>query len=197
MIALFRAGTSPLHRAPAGGKLLGLAVLAIAVSLWPHTVSTALGTLAGVMVLYLVGGMSPREFAIQVWRARWIVVILAVTQLLFLGPEAALIGTTRVVAVVLLAALVTLTTPMGQLLAALQVTLTPLRRIGVDPWRVAFTVSLAIAAVPVVADLARQIRDAQRARGVRMGPYAVVALLVLTLRHSDDVADALTARGLA
>lgn len=197
MIPLYRAGRSPLHRAPAWAKLLGLAVLALLVSLYPHTVWTAVGSLIGVLVLFLIGGQSPIEFARQLWRARWIVLVLAATQLIFLGPEAAVIGTTRVVAVVLQAALVTLTTPMGELLEALEAALEPLRRVGVDPWRVAFTVSLTIAAVPVIADLSRRIREAQRARGVRLGPHAIVTLLVLTLRHADDVADALTARGLA
>jgi biotin transport system permease protein len=197
VIALYRPGRSPLHRAPAGAKLLGLAALALAVSLIPHTVRTAAGTLVGVLLLFLLGGMGPGEFGRQLWRAKWIVLLLAISQAVFLGPEAALIGTTRVVAIVLLAALVTLTTPMGELLEALQTALGPLRRVGVDPWRVAFTVSLAIAAVPVVAGFAAQVREAQRARGVRLGPRAVVTLLVLALRHGDDVADALTARGLA
>ncbi|WP_261167221.1 energy-coupling factor transporter transmembrane protein EcfT [Microbacterium sp. Marseille-Q6965] len=197
MIALYRPGTSPLHRAPAWAKLLGLALLALVVSLYPHTAGTALGAFTAVVLLFLLGGAGPREIARQLWRARWIVLILALSQGVFLGPEAAIIGTTRVVAVVLLAALVTLTSPMGELLEVLQGTLAPLRRLGVDPWRVAFTVSLAIAAVPVVAGFAAQVREAQRARGVRLGPRAVVTLLVLALRHGDDVADALTARGLA
>lgn len=197
MIPLYRPGHSPLHRAPAGAKLVGLAVLALLVSLLPHTVWTAVGAIAIVAALFLVAGLGPAELARQLWRARWIVLVLVVSQLIFLGPEAALIGTTRVVAVVLLAALVTLTTPMNDLLETLQRALEPLRRLGIDPWRVAFTVSLTIAAVPVIADLSRRIREAQRARGVRLGPHAVVTLLVLTLRHADDVADALTARGLA
>lgn len=197
MISLYRPGRSPLHRAPAWAKLVGLAVLALAASLFPHTVWTALGALVVVLALYAIGGPGPVEFGCQLWRAKWIVVVLAVSQVIFLGPEAAIIGTTRVVAVVLLAALVTLTTPMGEMLETLERALEPLRRLGLDPWRVAFTVSLTIAAVPVIADLSRQIREARRARGVRLGLHGIVTLLVLTLRHADDVADALTARGLA
>lgn len=197
MIALCRPGRSPLHRAPAAAKLVALAVLALAVSLAPHTPWAAAGSLLAVLALFLLGGLGLAEFGRQLWRAKWVVLVLAASQLIFLGPEAALLGTTRVVAVVLLAALVTLTTPMGELLETLERALEPLRRFGVDPWRVAFTVSLTIAAVPVIADLSRRIREAQRARGVRLGAHAIVTLLVLTLRHADDVADALTARGLA
>jgi biotin transport system permease protein len=49
--------------------------------------------------------------------------------------------------------------------------------------------------LPVVADLARRVREAHQARGVRIGYRAVVPILVLALRHADDVADALSARG--
>ncbi|WP_029149676.1 energy-coupling factor transporter transmembrane component T family protein [Microbacterium indicum] len=193
MIALHRPGTSPLHRLPAGAKLAGLAVLALAVSLWPHTAWTAAGSLAATVALFGLGGFAPVVWARQVWSMKWLVAILVASQLLFLGAVPALIGTTRVVAVILLAALVTLTTPVGAMIDAIEALL---RRVpGIDAWRVSFTVSLTIAAIPVVAGLAAQIREASRARGVRLGVRSVVTLLVLALRHADEVGDALTARG--
>lgn len=194
MISLYRPGTSPLHRLPAGAKLVGLGVLVLAASLWPHTIATALGTLVAVLVLFLLGGQSPVVFAKQLWAAKWLVVILVVTQLLFSTWQAAIIVTARVLAVVLLAALVTLTTRMGDLLDALERGLRPLRVVGVEPARVAFVLSLTIAAIPVIAGLAHQVGEAHRARGIRPGPRAIVTLLVLALRHADDVGDAITAR---
>ncbi|WP_105565139.1 energy-coupling factor transporter transmembrane component T family protein [Microbacterium halophytorum] len=194
MISLYRPGTSPLHRLPAGAKLIGLAVLALAASLWPHTIWTALGTLVAVLALFVLGGQPPSVFWRQLWAAKWIIVLLVVTQLLFSSWQAAITVTARVLAVVLLAALVTLTTRMGDLLDALERALGPLRALGVEPARVAFVLSLTIAAIPVIAGLARQVGDAHRARGVRPGPHAIVTLLVLALRHADDVGDAITAR---
>lgn len=196
MIALYRPGDSPLHRLPAGAKLAALALIAVAVSLWPHTPWTALGTLAGVFALFLVGGQGPVTFGRQVWAAKWIVVLLVAMQLIFAGWEPAVTVTVRVLAIVLLAGLVTLTTRMSDLLDTLESALRPLSRVGVDPARVAFVVSLTIAAIPVIGGLARQVGDAQRARGVRLGARAIVTLLVLALRHADDVGDALTARGI-
>ncbi|MGW9112368.1 energy-coupling factor transporter transmembrane component T family protein [Microbacterium sp. NPDC055683] len=197
MISLYRPGTSPLHRMPAGAKLTVLAVLALGISLWPHAPATAAATLVAVAVLFLLGGFGPRVMLRQAWTLRWIVAFMAVTQLVFLGPEPAFVNTARVASVVLLAALLTLTTRTGDLLDVVERMLRPLARLGVDPWRVAFTLSLTIALVPVVADLARRIGEAQRARGVRLGFRAVVPLLVMSLRHADDVADALSARGIA
>lgn len=197
MISLYRPGRSILHRLPAGAKLLGVAAVAVAVSVWPHTAATATVALAAVFALFALGGFGPLEWARQVWAIRWIIAFVALMQLVFAGPLEAYTTTVRIAAVVLLAALLTLTTRTADLLDALQAGLTPLRRFGVDPWRVAFTLSLTIALVPVVADFFRRIRDAQRARGVRLGFRAVVPLLVMSLRHADDVADALSARGIA
>lgn len=197
MISLYRPGRSPLHRLPAEAKLVGMAVLALAISLWPHTPVTAIGTLLGVLALFALGGFGPREWVRQLWTLRWIVVFMAGTQLLFLGPESALVNTVRVVSVVLLAGVLTLTTRSEEMLDVVERALRPLERFGVDPWRVAFTLSLTIALVPVIADFGRRVREAQRARGVRLGVRAVVPMLVMSLRHADDVADALSARGIA
>ncbi|MDN3310705.1 energy-coupling factor transporter transmembrane component T [Microbacterium oryzae] len=174
-----------------------MAVLALAISLWPHTPVTATGTLLGVLVLFALGGFGPREWARQLWALRWLVVFMAGTQLLFLGTEPALVNTVRVVSVVLLAGVLTLTTRSEEMLDVVERALRPLARFGADPWRVAFTLSLTIALVPVIADFGRRVREAQRARGVRLGVRAVVPMLVMSLRHADDVADALSARGIA
>ena len=53
-----------------------------------------------------------------------------------------------------------------------------------------------VTAIPVIAGFAAAIREAQRARGVRLLPHAVVVpLLVMSLKHADDLAEAMVARG--
>lgn len=195
MIALYLPGRSILHRAPAGVKLLALLALALLISLWPHTGATI--ALAGLVVvaLYALALFPPVVLLRQLWLAKWIVVLMVVTQLVFLTPWDALVNTVRVVSIVLLAALLTLTTRSEELLAALETGMRPLARLGADPRRIGLTLSLAISMLPVVAEIAERVRDAQRARGVRLGFRIVVPVLVLALRHADDVADALSARG--
>lgn len=195
MIALYVPGRSLLHRASAGAKLAAMFVLALVISLVPHTPPSLAVTAVVVVALYVSAGLPASTLPRQLWLARWIIVIMVATQLLFLTPWDALVNTLRVVAIVLLASLLTLTTRSEQLLAALETGMRPLARFGVDPRRVGLTLSLAIAMLPVVASIARSVRDAERARGVRLGPRLVVPVMVLALRHADDVADALTARG--
>ncbi|MGN6272873.1 MAG: CbiQ family ECF transporter T component [Protaetiibacter sp.] len=195
MIALFLPGHSLLHRAPAGAKLAGLVVLALLISLWPHTGITI--AIAGLLVvgLYALALFPPSVLLGHLWLAKWVVVLMVATQLVFLTPWDALLNTVRVVSIVLLAGLLTLTTRSEALLTALEAALKPFERLGVDARRVGLTLSLTISMLPVVADIARRVREAQQARGVRIGFRAVVPILVLALRHADDVADALSARG--
>ena len=95
------------------------------------------------------------------------------------------------------AALVTLTTPMQDLLDALVGLLRPLRRVGVDPERVGLVLALAIRSVPVIAALAREVREARAARGA---PALACARSPsrwssARVRHADRLGEALAARG--
>lgn len=196
MIALYLPGAGVLHRAPAGFKLAMLAAGALVLSLYPHDPVSIAVSLLVVLTLYRVGGLPLRIPLIEIWRLRWIVLVLASALLIFVSPFAAWINTGRVVAVLLLASLLTLTTRMSDLLAVLQRLVHPLRRVGVDPRAVALAISLTITTIPVMAGFAAQVREAERARGVRLGVRGVVPLLVRALRHADEVGDALAARGI-
>ncbi|MGI6877534.1 energy-coupling factor transporter transmembrane component T family protein [Microbacterium sp. gxy059] len=197
MIALYRPGDSLVHRLPAGVKLAGLVAFALAASLLPRTLWIAGSAFVLVFALFVAGGLGAGLWLRQLWATKWIVLVLGATQTIFLGWEPAVANTARVVSIVLFAALVTFTTPASETVEVLQRVLGPLRRLGVDPWRIAFTVQLAIAVLPVIQGFAARIREAQRARGVRLGARSIVTLLVMSLRHADDMADALTARGIA
>ncbi|MGW9159566.1 MULTISPECIES: energy-coupling factor transporter transmembrane component T [unclassified Microbacterium] len=196
MIALYRPGSSILHRAPAGLKLAALAVGALLLSLYPHDAASIALSLLGVLAIYGLGAMPIRVPLLEVWRLRWLILVLALALVIFVSPLAAWISTGRVVAILLLASLLTLTTRMADLVAVMQRIVRPLRRFGLDPAAVALTISLTITTIPVIAGFADRVRDAARARGVRLGVRGVVPLLVLSLRHADEVGDALAARGL-
>lgn len=195
-LGLYRPGSSLIHRLGAGTKLIALFVLALAASVPPPSV-WLLGSLSVVVIaLYLIAGLGFRELGRQIVMIRWLILLVTITGLLFLPLDTALANVTRMVLVIVLAGLVTLTTRTSALLDAFEVALSPLRRIGVDPQRISLVLALSIRTVPVIAGFGQQLRDAQRSRGGRVSIRAfVVPLLVLSLRHSDDLADALVARG--
>ncbi|HEU0214644.1 MAG TPA: CbiQ family ECF transporter T component, partial [Jiangellaceae bacterium] len=158
-------GRSWLHLLPASVKLTGLAVAMVALLLVdsPAGIAAAVGV---TVLLYLSVGLA-RALPTQAWSLRWLVAALVVFQALTAGWAAAVVVTGRVVVAVVLAGLVTLTSRVVDLLDVFERVLRPLRRLGVDSERVALVLALAIRAVPIVAGLAAEVRDAQQARGLR------------------------------
>ncbi len=194
---MYRPGSSLLHRMSAGPKLLTVMALALVISLAPANPWLLAGMAGLVVGCYLLTGLGLPELGRQLRDLRWLVVVMLMPQALFLSAPTAATNITRVVVVVLLAALVTLTTRAEDLIDAIERALRPLRRFGVNPSRIALMLSMTITTVPVIAGFAAQVREAQRARGVPVHPLAfVVPLLVMALKHADDLADALTARGI-
>lgn len=201
MLTLYRPGTGPLHRMPAGPKLLLVLAAVLAVSLLPSTwvaaaVATALPVVAYALAGLDDGAFGMRELARQVLAVRWVIVITLAGQLLFLGPEPAVANTARVASAVVLAALLVLTTRVADLLDAVERGLRPLAALRIDPARTALLLTVTLSTVPVLAGLARDVRDAQRARGAKAGLRAfAVPFLVMAFKHADELGDALTARG--
>jgi biotin transport system permease protein len=104
--------------------------------------------------------------------------------------------TANLLALVLLATLVTLTTRTTALVDTIVRACRPLRLVGVDPERVGLLLALGIRSVAVVVGLAGQVREAQVARGLSASPTAfAVPLVVRSLRHAEALGDALVARG--
>lgn len=197
MKVLHHPGDSILHRVPAGAKLVALALCALMLSLAP------LGPVG--MVVAVIGasiGFGVARLPLRVFLTAWrrllpVIVILGVALALFVDIPTAVTSTARIVALLLLAELLTATTPFGELLDVLRRMLAPLRRVGIHPEAAALTLSLTIAMIPVMAGIVARVREAQRARGVRLGLRGSVPVLVLALRQADRVGEALAARGLA
>jgi biotin transport system permease protein len=195
VITLYRPGTSILHRAPAGVKIIVLAILALAISLLVRDLSSLALAAALTVGAYLLAGLGVTGLAAQVVAIRWIIVTMLGTQLLFLSAHLAALNTGRVVIVIVLVSLLSLTTLTVDLLDATERACQPLRRIGVDPAQVALLLAMTVTTIPVIAGFASTIRDAQRARGVPLRlQLLVVPLLIMSLRHADDLADAVAAR---
>jgi len=200
MISLYRPGTGFLHRAPAGLKLALLAVVALGLSLLPvapGVIVPVLLAVAAASALYPAAGVGVRELGSAWWRLRWLILILGVALIVFSGVTAAIVSCGRLVALLLLAELFTRTTSMSALMTLITRLLRPFRRLGVDAEAVALVLSLALTMVPVVGGFVRSVREAQDARGVRLGLRTALPILVRTMRHADEVGEALAARGLA
>jgi biotin transport system permease protein len=195
-LGLYHPGTSVLHRAPAGLKLLAMVAAGVGSVFLGRPWQVAVALLA-VSVGYAVARVPWRTALAQVRPLVWVAGVAAVFHVLVNGWERAFVVVGLLVALVLLAALVTLTTRTTDMVDAVVGAVRPLRRVGVDPDRVGLVIALGVRAVPVVVTLAGQVRDAQRARGLTSSARAfAVPLIVRSLRHADAMGEALAARGL-
>lgn len=196
MIGLYRPGSGPLHRLPAGAKLLGLVVWG-ALTIVVDTPWTTAGLLGGVLVLLLLARLP----AVELWRlVRGFGLLLAAVfavQVWQHGADRAVVVAGGLLALVLAAGAVTATTPSDALVDALVRALRPLRRLGVPTDRVALAFSLTLRALPLTQQLAAETRDAARARGLGRSPRAyLVPLALRVVAHARETGAALHARGL-
>jgi biotin transport system permease protein len=195
-LGLYVPGTSLVHRAPAGLKLVVMVAAGVASVFYraPWQVAAALTV---VLLAYGVAGLSARTVVRQVRPLLWVGLATAGFHVVVNGWERAVVVVGVLAVLLLLAALVTLTTRTTDLVDAVVSACRPLRVLRVDPERVGLMIALGVRCVPVVVGLAEDVRDAQRARGLTASPRAfAVPLIVRSLRHADALGEALAARGL-
>lgn len=194
-LGLYRPGISLLHRLPAGLKLVAL-VAAGATSVFVDGIWQVAAALAAVSAGYVSARL---PFGVMLRQARpllWVLLVVGAFHAVVNGWERAMVVTGVILVLVLLAGLVTLTTRTSELVDALVRAMRPLRRVGVDPERIGLLLALGIRSVFVVAQIAEEVRDAQRARGLTASPRAyAVPLIIRSLRHADELGEALVARG--
>ncbi|GAA0314241.1 hypothetical protein GCM10009528_34890 [Kineococcus aurantiacus] len=196
-------GTSRLHRARPGTKLGALALVGAAVgavrALVPG-VPAALALGAFLVVLAVLAHRARLRRGLlraQVRRTWWVLAALAVVQTWAEGPWVAATVVAGLLSCLWSATLLTATTPVPELLEAVVRALGPLRRVGVEPERVAFAFTLTLTSVPVVGRLLAESREAAAARGLSGDPRALlVPTVVRTVAHAEQLGEALAARGL-
>ena len=195
MIAgLYIDGNSVLHRAQAGPKILAMVALGTGVFMVPDWPVVSL-VLASVIALYRLSGFGWRVIIAQIRPMAWLLAIFFAVQLWLNDWQAGLLVITRIAAIVMFASLITLTTKTSDMLGSLERALRPLKPLGVNPEKVSLAISMVLRFIPVIATVASEIRDAQRARGLDRSILAmIVPLIIRTLKMADDVADAIEAR---
>ncbi|MFF2556674.1 energy-coupling factor transporter transmembrane component T family protein [Nocardia sp. NPDC058058] len=195
MLSLYHDASTPVHIGPAGTKLVVLAVAGTALFFVPSIAWLAVA-LAIVLALYAIARIPWRATARQVLSLTPFLALIMLAQLLFTGWQSAVLVGERVLTLVLLANLVTLTTRTSAMIDTIEKALRPLRPLGVRPDRVGLLIAMTIRFIPVIREQAELVRAAQRARGIERSTVFLIPLLIRTLRMADQVGEALDARGL-
>ena len=199
-LALYVPRASPVHRAPAGAKLVALAGLSALVFAVP-TLPVVGGALAGVVLLGLAGARLPAAVLQRQARAvAWWLVALFVLHSVVTDVLTGVVTVLRLLTLVLAAAVVTATTRVTAMVGFVERICRPLQWVGVRPARIGLVIAMALRFIPLISERADRIREAQAARGgsvrgLRGLTTTVVPLLVQVLHLAHTVSEALDARG--
>lgn len=195
-LGAYRPGTSVLHRLRPGAKLLGLMGAGIAVTMVRGWLS-ALAFVAIALGLLVVAGADAGRTARSLRGFAIVAALLTAYQVWARGWQPAVETVGDLLAMVLLAIVLTVTTATDDLITTITWALQPLRPVGIDPERVGLAFSLMIRALPTTLEIAVETRDAARARGLDRSPRALlVPLVIRVVAHARATGDALHARGL-
>jgi energy-coupling factor transport system permease protein len=188
---------SPLRRADPRTKL----ALSLCASLAVMLSLEKLAAFMGLYVLLLLWARLLPEAARQVWRLKWVLLVLFVVDWLVVSHELAIIITLRLTLLAGAFALFFATTTPGELRLALE-----WMRV---PYRYAFSLSIAFQSVGLLDDEWRAIREAQQARGAwtpptgwrnllaKVGDLVALAVpaVVMTTKRAWAMTEAAYARG--
>tara|TARA_R110000787_G_scaffold274979_1_gene383319 strand:+ start:158949 stop:159542 length:594 start_codon:yes stop_codon:yes gene_type:complete len=183
-----------VHRLSAGLKLACVVVLGSVVFMIDDF--ALVGIALALVVLLFIAAQVPADVAWRQFRvAVPVLVIIFAAQLWLADWQFAVMVVVRFALLISAASLVSLTTRTSAMIGALEMFLSPLGKFGVDVGKISLTLAMAIRFIPEVIRITRDVREAQRVRGLETSLFAVaMPVIIRLLRTADDVADAIEAR---
>lgn len=222
LIGRYIQGNSFIHRLDPRTKLLAsfyfILIVFLANSWWGYLALL----LYAFLVIYLTG-ISVRYFLKGIRPMLWIILFTVVFQLFFttggtvyfqwkiiritsVGMTNAAYIFMRLVLIITMSTVLTLTTSPIELTNGIEQLLRPLSRFGFPSHEIALMLSIALRYVPTLMDEAEKIMNAQRARGVEFDEGSLiqrikslipilVPLFISAFNRADEMAIAMEARG--
>lgn len=194
-MTLYIPGQSILHRLPAGMKLSVFAASAVLLSLYadvPATAAAAAAAIAGTWLAAIPISSVLRQLRPLALAAP----LIFLSQAWLSGPVQALVVTGSLISTFALAAIVTATTRVTEIIECLEKLLTPLAKIGFRPERTAVLLALTLRCLPLIQELVSEITEARTARNARGSILSLAGPAVIrALRTADSLAESLAARG--
>lgn len=215
-------GKSFLHRLDTKAKFFSFLLLIVAVILTHNITEYAIITLVWIALIAL--SQAPlRSIFGSVQRMRWFFILVFLTNAFFYNAEHPLwkwwiftLSTEgiaqgfqviyRVILILVLSNLLTLTTPPLAITGAFQTMLRPLKLLRIPADDIAMILSVAIQFIPTLMEETDSIKKAQMARGAKLDSKRlteraramlplVIPIFVAAFRRADELAMAMEARG--
>ena len=215
-------GKSLLHRLDARAKFFSFLFLIVAVILTHSVVEYVVITLIWITLITL-SGCPLRSVFSSLQQMRWFFILVFLTNAFFFNAENPLLKwwiftlsqegieqgfqvIYRVILILVLSNLLTLTTPPLAITGAIQTMLRPLKLIRLPADDIAMILSVAIQFIPTLMEETDSIKKAQLARGAKLDSHRlteraramlplVIPIFVASFRRADELALAMEARG--
>lgn len=195
-LSVYVPSDSVIHRIPSGIKLVTLVAFVLGVTFFARTPAIAGAALAIASLGYLIARIPLRTALWQMFGAVPLLLFLAIFQGFTVNWSRAAVLFMSLLACVVAATLLTLTTRVTDLMDTLDRAMAPLAKFGVPVETISLAVSLTLRMIPLQVQAVREVLDARRARGATGSVSAFgVPLIIRTVRRSRATSDALLARG--
>lgn len=192
-LGVYIPGDTWLHRMGAALKFVLLVIFIIAVTALPTQPWHSAAALVFVLVLYVWARIPARVAWRQLVPLIPVLLFLGVFMVWQNGVQSALTLLIGLLATIAAANLLTLTTPVEELLAALDRALAPLGRTGE---LVSLTIALTIRLIPLTLATTNEVLEARKARGAGFSLTAFgTPLVIRSVRRARMIGEALMARG--
>ncbi|MGO1911678.1 MAG: energy-coupling factor transporter transmembrane component T family protein [Mycobacteriaceae bacterium] len=200
-LGVYSPGSSLVHRAWPGVKLLVLSVFIVTSAIGVATWRGGLACVALVALTALVSRVPVRLLARQLSGALPLLVFVALMLWWRIDGNQAATMFLVLLSAIAGAVLLTLTTRVSALMDTFDRLLQPLARFGVPVEQVSLAMTLTIRLIPLQVQAVNEVLDARRARGSRSAAVSLtsfgVPVVVRTILRARAIADALRARGAA
>ena len=187
-------GKTFVHRLPAGLKLFIVFFVSIGLFYFA-SLPLAIVSLIVVWCLFFLAGFPFFKPVLELKKISWLLAALFIVQYFSVNFESAALIVIRLSSLLLLATLVTLTTPFSRMMACFEKLFSFMRVFGVNPAKISLGLSLTLRFIAVFSDISQEVREAQKARGLEKSVFAVIMpVLIRSLKVQADVAAAIEAR---
>lgn len=205
MLSLYIAQNSWLHRLPAGLKMATLILLSVVLLPSQNAALLSFATIAATLGFLLLGTPGRRRLLTHTKTIGLLAALVGLFQLLVVLSEftigeallAALISALRLFSLVVLADLISITTPLSEILRVLNGVLSPLNRVGYSSQQLSLTVGLMIRGGGLLRQILSTINDCYRARTSKSAGFRVIVPMMRQCTQTNlAMAEALRARAL-
>ncbi len=193
MLGIYAHKNSFVHKLSFGYKLLFL--LAISIFLFSFSNIYVSITIFGLSIfLFFLAKFNTLHIYQQIKPLVWFFLVFFVIDFISNGIISATNMIARLMSIVLLSALINLTTKPSQIIDSFEVYFSFFHFFNINPKKISLTISLVLRFIPIVIQIFNQVKDVQQIRGGKNTIMIVILTIVNTFKMAENIALSLELR---